>query len=214
MWRVFRRKGQRIGDHVNRVRRELLAYLDALVALWPGTTGERLRVWWISRRVGGWGGRGSVGEWVKFQAPERMRFGRGVMIGAGSFFAADGVGTLVVGDRVAFNTNVHINASVGGSIRIGDDCLFGPNVVLRSADHRFDRTDVPIRNQGHSFADIEIDNDVWIGANVTVVGGVHIGKGAVVGAGAVVTRDVADMVMVGGVPAKVIRARAGEAATP
>lgn len=199
---------------MNRVRRELLAYLDAVVALWPGGTGNRLRVWWISRRVAKWGGGGGVGEWVKFQGPERMQFGRGVSIGSGSFFAAAGVGTLVVGERVSFNTNVHINASVGGAIRIGDDCLVGPNVVLRSANHRFDRTEVPIREQGHSFADIEIEDDVWIGANVTVVGGVHIGKGAVVAAGAAVIHNVPPMVIVGGVPAKVLKARAGGAATP
>jgi acetyltransferase-like isoleucine patch superfamily enzyme/SAM-dependent methyltransferase len=143
-----------------------------------------------------------------------MHFGRGVTIGSSSFFAAAGVGTIVVGDRVSFNTNVHVNASVGGAIRIGDDCLVGPNVVLRSADHRFDLADVPIREQGHRVADIVIEDNVWIGANVTVVGGVRIGKDAVVAAGAVVTRDVAPMVIVGGVPAKVLKARTGRGGSP
>jgi acetyltransferase-like isoleucine patch superfamily enzyme len=149
-------------------------------------------------------------EGVKFQAPEHIRFGREVMIGSGCFFAAAGAGEVVVGDRVSFNTNVHVNASIGGAIRIGDDCLIGPNVVLRSADHRFDRFDVPIRRQGHHFADIDIERDVWLGANVVVLRGVRIGVGAIVAAGAVVTRDVPPGVVVGGVPAKVLRARSGE----
>lgn len=78
---------------MNRVRRELLAYLDAVVVLWPGGTGARLRVWWISRQVAKWGEGGGVGECVRFQAPERMQFGRGVTISSGSFFAAAGVAT-------------------------------------------------------------------------------------------------------------------------
>lgn len=153
-----------------------MAYADALVAAWPGGTGDRLRIWWISHRVAKWDGKGVVGERTKFQAPERMFFGRDVIIGSGSFFAAAGSGTLMVGDRVSFNTNVHVNASVGGTIRIGDNCLVGPNVVLRSADHRFDRTDIPIRDQGHRCADIVIEDDVWLGANVTVVGGERVSK--------------------------------------
>jgi len=202
------------GGIVNKVRRELIAYADALAAMWPGGSGSRLRVWWIARRVAGWGGGGAVDESVRFQAPERMRFGRGVMIGSHSFFAAAGSGAIEVGDGVGFNSNVHINASVGGVIRIGDRCLVGPNVVMRTADHRFDRTDIPIQAQGHRIADIVIEDDVWLGANVTVVGGVSIGKGAVVGAGAVVTRDVPPMVVVGGVPARVLKVRAAMDGTP
>lgn len=52
-----------------------------------------------------------------------------------------------------------------------------------------------------------IENDVWIGKNVSILSGVHIGNGAVVGAGAVVTHDIPDYAIVGGVPAKIIRYR-------
>jgi acetyltransferase-like isoleucine patch superfamily enzyme len=56
---------------------------------------------------------------------------------------------------------------------------------------------------------VVIEDDVWLGARVTVLKGVHIGRGAVVAAGAVVTRDVPPYTLVGGVPAKVIRTLPG-----
>lgn len=138
-----------------------------------------------------------------------MRFGRSVTCGERCFFAAVG-GEIDIGDRVAFNTNVHVNASLGKHIRIGNDVLIGPNVVLRSADHRFERIDVPIRNQGHVAGEIVIEDDVWIGANVVIVSGVRVGRGAVLAAGAIVTSDVAPRTVVGGVPARLIKSRGGK----
>jgi len=62
------------------------------------------------------------------------------------------------------------------------------------------------RRQSMSYAPIHIGKNVWIGANATVLAGVTIGDGAVVAAGAVVTKDVAPNTVVGGVPAKLIKA--------
>lgn len=103
--------------------------------------------------------------------------------------------------------NVHVNASVGGTIRIGENCLFGPNVLMRTANHRYENPDIPVRQQGHSFSNIHIEDDVWISANAVILGGVHIGRGAIIGAGAVVTKDVPSMAIAVGIPAKVIKFR-------
>jgi len=90
------------------------------------------------------------------------------------------------------------------TITIGDYCLVGPHVVISTASHPVD--DYVQRRQGYELAKpITIGNDVWIGANVTVTEGVNIGNNVVVGAGAVVNKDVPDNVVVGGVPAKIIR---------
>lgn len=140
------------------------------------------------------------------QGADTMSFGANVSIGSISFFSAEN-GKITVGSKTSFNRNVHINASVCGEIKIGDNCLFGPNVVLRTADHRFENADIPIREQGHICKNITIEDDVWIGANVVVVGGVSIGQGAVVGAGAVVTKDISAFAVVGGVPARLIKYR-------
>ena len=92
-------------------------------------------------------------------------------------------------------------------IEIGDDVMIGPNTVLRSSDHGFDSTQVPMNQQPHQPGIIRISEDVWLGANVTVVGNVSIGRGVVVGAGSVVTKDVPEFQIVAGVPAKLIRSR-------
>ena len=83
----------------------------------------------------------------------------------------------------------------------------GTGTVLRAANHRIDRTDIPMMDQGHVPGEIHIEEDVWIGANCVITADVRIGRGAVVGAGAVVTHDVAPYAIVGGVPARVIGIR-------
>lgn len=64
-----------------------------------------------------------------------------------------------------------------------------------------------IRDSYDEVEAVEIGHDVWIGANVTILDGVHIGNGAIVAAGAVVTKDVPNYALAGGVPARVIRQR-------
>jgi galactoside O-acetyltransferase len=118
-------------------------------------------------------------------------------------------GRIEIGDHVSFNANVYVNACSGGTITIGHDVLVGPNAVFRASDHRFDDLTRPIRTQGHVPGTIVVEDDVWIGANVTIVGGAHIGRGSVVAAGAVVIGEVAPGSVVGGVPARVIRRRGG-----
>lgn len=135
-----------------------------------------------------------------------MTFQGSVDIGDGSFFAADG-GQIIIGDKTSFNTNVHINSSIGGMIKIGKLCLIGPGVVMRTSQHRFDEPYLPIRQQGHDVADIFIEDNVWIGAHAVILGGVRIRSGAVIGAGAVVNKDIPAMAVAVGVPAKVIKFR-------
>ena len=93
---------------------------------------------------------------------------------------------------------------------MGDGALIGHNVVLATLNHDED----PDRRATMHPAPIIIGKNVWIGANATVVPGVTIGDGAIVAAGAVVTKDVAANVIVGGVPARVIRVLKGDETKP
>ncbi|USS86078.1 sugar O-acetyltransferase [Fructilactobacillus cliffordii] len=88
-----------------------------------------------------------------------------------------------------------------GGISIGDRCLIGPNVTLVSVNHA-----QPVADRRSLELDpVKIEDDVWLGANVTVLPGVTIGKGAIIGANSLVTKDVpAGMIAVGS-PAKVIK---------
>lgn len=137
-----------------------------------------------------------------------IRLGQGCRIGRGVFLTASN-GRLVLEDFVAISPNVNIGAD-DGEVRIGRQVAIGPGTVIRAANHRFERSDVPIMVQGHKPGTVIIEDGVWIGANCVITPDVRIGRGAIVGAGAVVTRNVAPFAIVGGVPARVIGNREKE----
>lgn len=86
--------------------------------------------------------------------------------------------------------------------------MMGPEVVVLGPSHAHDRTDITMRAQGmDSVSHTMIGNDVWIGTRAIIMHGVKIGNGVIIAAGAVVTRDVPDYTIVGGVPAKIIKYR-------
>ena len=185
---------------------EFFAYLDAIVFAWPGQSGNKLRLWLVSSRIHTIGKNCFIERLSFFRGLGNMSFGSGVSIGTSNHFFAD-KGTIRIGNKTFFNINCNINASVGGVIDIGSNCLFGPNVVLHSSNHRYRDVSMPVIEQGHDCADIHIKDNVWLGANVIVLAGVTIGEGAIVAAGAVVTQDVPEFSIVGGVPAKFIKSR-------
>ena len=108
-----------------------------------------------------------------------------------------------IGKNCRINENVFIQQAI-----IGDNVLIAPNVSILSVSHNHDDVGIPIVDQGDSEPNPPIIGDnVWLGRNVVVMPGVRIGDGAIVGSGAVVTKDVSPFVIVGGVPAKVIKSR-------
>lgn len=108
------------------------------------------------------------------------------------------------GNRVKFGKNVFINhsaiLSASGGIEFGDGVMIAPGVRIATINH-----DMNERHSIYTYGKVKIKKNAWIGMNVTICPGVTIGEYAVIGAGAVVTRDVPDYAVVGGVPAKVIR---------
>jgi galactoside O-acetyltransferase len=120
------------------------------------------------------------------------------------YASGNGNEKIVIGNNVTLNYNVMVNADNGGTIRIGNNCIIGPNVVFRTSNHVYSSKLIPMREQGHRPGTIVLQDDVWIGSHVTIIGNVVIGHGAIVGAGAVVNKDVCDFSIVAGVPAVVV----------
>jgi maltose O-acetyltransferase len=101
----------------------------------------------------------------------------------------------------------------GSGVTIGDNVMIGPHCCIASGGHDFHQVEKPMRFAGNlTKGPIVIEDNVWIGANVTVSDGVRIGRDAVVGAGSVVTKDVAPFDIVAGVPARVMGNRLERAA--
>lgn len=109
-----------------------------------------------------------------------------------------------IGDR----SGIGLGCMLLGKVTIGSDVMMGPECILITNNHRTDDTREPMIDQGFDTErPIVIGNDVWLGARCIILPGVTIGDGAIVEAGAVVTRDVAPYMIVGGNPAQPIRSR-------
>ncbi len=111
------------------------------------------------------------------------------------------VGNVIIGDH----TRIGIHCTVIGPVTIGSHVNLAQGITVTALNHNFAETDKRIDEQGVSTKQVTISDDVWIGANAVILPGVTIGRHVVVAAGAVVTKDVPDNTVVGGVPAKVIK---------
>lgn len=110
------------------------------------------------------------------------------------------------GPDISVGRNVFVNQNCTfydlGGLDIADDVMIGPNVSLITSGHPLD----PSRRRSVVVAKpIVIEKNVWIAANVIVIGGVTVGENSVIAAGSVVTRDVPPNTLAGGNPASVIR---------
>jgi uncharacterized protein (TIRG00374 family) len=126
---------------------------------------------------------------------DEVLLGRGTVLGTRE-------GRIEIGDF----SNIGANCRMGttSQIKLGKYVLLAANCYIGGAQHRFDRLDVPIMRQGYqSRGGVVIEDNVWLGAGVTVLDGVRIGSGSVIGAGSVVTKDIPPNSIAIGVPAKI-----------
>jgi acetyltransferase-like isoleucine patch superfamily enzyme len=128
---------------------------------------------------------GKIGEKCNILPPFKCDYGFHIEVGE-NFFA-----------------NYNFIVLDGNYVRIGDNVWIAPNVGIYAAGHPLDAED---RIAGEEYAfPVVIEDNVWIGGGVTIIGGVTIGKNSVVAAGSVVIRDVPADTLVAGNPAKVVR---------
>ncbi|MEM9927101.1 MAG: DapH/DapD/GlmU-related protein [Cyanobacteria bacterium P01_D01_bin.50] len=119
--------------------------------------------------------------------------------------------------RSLYDTHIIIdeNAYIGpyviitgtGDIKIGKNCLIAPRCGIFANNHIFDDPTLPIEQQGVTGKGIVIEDDCWLGHNVTVLDGVIIGKGSIIGAGSVVNKNIPPFSIAVGTPAKIIKNR-------
>ena len=148
-------------------------------------------------------GRGSKIYWsVRMDTPPYRRFFLGKHSVIESYCCINNaVGDVVIGDY----TRIGIHNTIIGPVCIGNHVNLAQGITVTALNHNFEDKTKRIDEQGITTKPVIIGDDVWIGANAVVLPGVTIGKHCVVAAGAVVTKDVPDNTIVGGVPAKVIK---------
>jgi acetyltransferase-like isoleucine patch superfamily enzyme len=152
----------------------------------------------------------------------------GIDVRAG--YGREGAGRIAIGPSAWIERGVVLHA-FGGSIRIGGNCFLGPHTVIYghggvdigdacliamhcrivSSNHAVPPIGTDIRSLPDELRPTRIGRDVWLGAGVTVLGGVDIGDGCIVGAGAVVTKSLPPGAICHGVPARVTGWRSGAA---
>lgn len=134
----------------------------------------------------------------------RLVLGKWLHVGANSAIRCH-EGTLRIGDKCVFARRDSVNCYL--DIEIGTSVLFADDVYLSDFDHRSERVDLPIKDQGIVMSRVRIGDGAWLGTKVTVARGVVVGAGAVIGANSVVTRDVPPFAVAVGAPARVVRTR-------
>ena len=112
-----------------------------------------------------------------------------------------------IGHNVGLGSHGFYGCGVG-TLEIGDDCIFGNYVSIHPENHNYADLSQPIRLQGvNSIGGVKIGNNCWIGAKATILDGTRLGDGCIVAAGAVVKGEFPDNVIIGGIPAKIIKNR-------
>lgn len=165
-----------------------------------------IRRGWLLRGVGRKGEAVYVDTNVKLlRHPERIFLGDRVMLKEGARLCpTHPEAAIEIGDWTTIGYSVFIFAK--SKISIGKNCLIAPFCYFVDSDHGADPGSL-IREQPMLTVPINVCDDVWLGAGVTVTKGVTIGSGAIVAAGSVVTRDVPPNTIFAGSPAKFIRNR-------
>lgn len=139
-----------------------------------------------------------------------ITLGKSCNIGAYSIIKVSGTFNnlglgIYFGDNVGIGDFSHIGGA--GGVKIGSDTIVGAYFSIHPENHLFDDLEQPIRLQGVSRKGISVGNNCWIGAKVTLLDGASVGNGCIIAAGAVVRGTFPDNVIIGGVPARILKER-------
>lgn len=215
----------------------LVAYeLVVLVASWvPGALGLFLRSKLYPLILGGVGRNVVFGVNLTLRHPHKIRIGnnvviddqccldakgtdnQGIVIGNGVFIGRNTIlscknGDIIVGDEANLGFNCEIFSA--SRVRVGRKILMAAYTYLVGGDHLYDRTDIPVLEQGRTARGIDVGDGVWLGTHVVVTDGSTVGRDAIIGAGAVVVGEIPEYAIAAGIPARVMRDRRASAPEP
>ncbi len=133
-----------------------------------------------------------------------LRIGRWAWIGHGCKIRVH-EGEVGIGAKTVMGQECTISAFQ--HVSIGRECILADRVMLIDFDHGVTEVERPVRLQGIYKRDVSVGHNVWIGYGACVLRGVSVGDNAIVGTNAVLTKDVPENAVAGGVPARVLRMR-------
>lgn len=149
---------------------------------------RRLQWKYIKKRLAHCGEDVTFGQGFVLEGPENMTFGSHIYVGIRAVFL-----------------------STNSKLTLGNYAMLGQNVNIITGDHRSDIVGLPMievqEKLPENDADVTIEDDVWIGANSTILKGVTIGRGSIVSAGSVVTKSIPPYSICAGTPARVLKQR-------
>jgi len=196
----------------------------------PGALGYALRKTFFPSLLKKCGKGVIFGQHITLRHPQKIEVGDNVLFEDNTVLDAKGDDNegIQIGSNVVINRNSIISCT-GGDIEIGDFSNIGPNNIIISesivkigkyvftggqtymiagGNHTFDRREIPIRfQQSISKGGIIMDDDIWIGASVTILDGVRIGKGAIIGSNTLVQKRIRPYTINIGVPSQVVKKR-------
>jgi len=187
----------------------LLRFLRAHDMLAPRYARLMIRLGWLKLRHRGrlqTDGIAFVGPGVSLEIGRgaRVVLGRWSWVGHGCKIRAH-EGEVRIGAKTVLGQECTISAFQ--HVSIGRECILADRVMLIDFDHGVVEVERPIRLQGIYKRDVRVGHNVWIGYGACLLRGVTVGNNAIIGTNSVVTKDVPDDAVVGGVPARVLRMR-------
>lgn len=154
----------------------------------------------------------NIGDFVKLSAlgNDPLHIGNNVNIGSFSQViistSFNDLGKYIkIGDNVGIGEFAYLGGA--GGLSIGNDTIVGQYFSTHPENHNYSELHKLIREQGTNRQGITIGTNCWIGAKVTILDGVVVGDNCVIAAGALVSKSFPENVVIGGVPAKVIKSR-------
>lgn len=147
-----------------------------------------------------------LGRNVTLSGTKNIRLGSNVLIGNQCWLDAIEQGKIIISDDVSMSQNVHIAAKL--HVKLGRGCLIGSDVLITDHNHSYgsEMSHVAPKMRGLTIkGDTVIGDNCWLGDNVKILSGVHLGDNVIVAANSVVTKSFPSNCIVGGIPANLIK---------